>query len=242
MRKDGRSEEELRDIKITKDFIKYAEGSCLFEIGNTKVICTATLEETVPVFLKGKGEGWVTSEYAMIPRACQTRVPRESTKGKKDGRTHEIQRLIGRALRGIIDMKVIGERTIWMDCDVIQADGGTRCASITGSFIALCLALEKLKNRGIIKNIPVKEFVAAVSVGIVDGKSYLDLSYDEDSKADVDMNVVMTDSGKFVEIQGTAEKEPFTGDQMKDLITLADKGIRKLVKKQKEALKGMVKC
>ncbi|MGB2601691.1 MAG: ribonuclease PH [Candidatus Omnitrophota bacterium] len=240
MRSDDRAANSLRKINIEKDYIKYPEGSCLFEVGNTKVICTASVEDGVPVFLKGQGTGWITSEYSMLPRSCQKRVARESSKGKKGGRTHEIQRLIGRALRGVVDLTALGERTIWMDCDVIQADGGTRCASITGSFIALCLALDHLKKQGVFDKLPVRHFIAAVSVGVVDGKSLLDLNYEEDSRAEVDMNVVMTDSDKFVEVQGTAEREPFSQPVMDELMQLAKDGIKSLVDKQKEVLKGVV--
>lgn len=240
MRSDGRAANNLRKINIEKDYIKYPEGSCLFEIGSTKVICTASVEDAVPVFLKGQGTGWITSEYSMLPRSCQKRVARESSKGKKGGRTHEIQRLIGRALRGVVDLSALGERTIWMDCDVIQADGGTRCASITGSFIALCLALDQLKKVGVFDKLPVNHFIAAVSVGIVGGKNLLDLDYGEDSRAEVDMNVVMTDSDKFVEVQGTAEREPFSQTAMDELMRLAKKGIKSLINKQKEALKGII--
>lgn len=239
MRKDGREQDEIRKVKITTDYIKYAEGSCLFETGNTKVICTASVEDGVPVFLRGKGKGWVSSDYAMLPRSCEKRVVREASKGKKAGRTHEIQRLIGRVLRGVVDMSCLGERTVWVDCDVIQADGGTRCASITGSFIALCFALNYMKKAGILKKIPIKNFVAAMSVGMIDGVSCLDLDYEEDSKAEVDMNVVITDSGRFVEIQGTAEKEPFSRGQMNEMLKLAQKGIKKLIVKQKTVLKGV---
>lgn len=240
MRQDGRLANGIRKVSITKDYMKYAEGSCLFEIGNTKVICTASIEPGVPPFMRGRGVGWITSEYGMLPRSCTSRVPRESSKGKKGGRTHEIQRLIGRSMRGVVDMNALGERTIWMDCDVIQADGGTRCASITGSFIALCLALDKLKKDGIFNEIPVDHCVAAVSVGIVDGTSCLDLNYEEDSRAEVDMNVVMTDSGDFVEVQGTAEKEPFSRQELDKMLGLAEKGINKLIEKQKESLKGII--
>ena len=240
MRQDGRLANGMRKVNIQTDYIKYAEGSCLFEIGSTKIICTASIEDGVPPFLKGQGTGWITSEYSMLPRSCQKRVPRESSKGKKGGRTHEIQRLIGRVLRGVINTDVIGERTIWIDCDVMQADGGTRCGSITGSFIALCLALGQLKKRGVFHDLPIKQFVAAVSVGVVGGDNYLDLSYEEDSRAEVDMNIVMTDSDKFVEIQGTAEKEPFSHDQMQGLLDLGKKGIAKLIEKQKEVLKGVL--
>ncbi|MFC1549229.1 ribonuclease PH [Candidatus Omnitrophota bacterium] len=239
MRNDGRKADNLRGIKISTDYIKYAEGSCLFEIGDTKVICTASVEDGVPMFLKGQRKGWITSEYSMLPRSCQKRVSRESSKGKKGGRTHEIQRLVGRTLRGVVDMGALGERTIWLDCDVVQADGGTRCASITGSFVALCLALNMLKKQGIIDSIPVKQSVAAVSVGIIDGESYLDLNYEEDARAEVDMNVVMTDSGKFVEVQGTAEREPFSKDLMDKMLKLAEDGIKNLIKEQKTALKGV---
>lgn len=239
-RRDGREDNELRKIKVTKDYIKYAEGSCLVEIGDTKVITTATIENTVPPFLKGKGTGWVTAEYGMIPRSCKTRVQREAAKGKLGGRTHEIQRLIGRSMRTVVDLKVVGERTLWIDCDVIQADGGTRCASITGSFISLALALEKMCKEGLIKKMPLSDYVAAVSVGIVNGRGVLDLNYDEDSSAEVDMNVIMTGKGKFIEIQGTAEKEPFDKDAMDDLLSLARAGIEELVSIQKKALKGIV--
>lgn len=239
MRTDGRAANALRDVNIKTGFMKFAEGSCLFEIGNTKVICTASIEDGVPPFLRGKGEGWVTAEYAMLPRSCKSRVPRESSKGKVGGRTHEIQRLIGRAMRSVIDMKQIGERTVWLDCDVIQADGGTRCAGVTGSFIALCLALDTLKKRGIVAEIPVASYVAAISVGIVGGEHCLDLNYDEDSSAEVDMNIIMTDAGKFVEIQGTAEREPFSRACMDEMLKLAKKGIDGLIAKQKAALKGV---
>lgn len=239
MRADGRLPNKLRKINIEKDYIKPAEGSCLFEIGNTKVICTATIEESVPRWMKGGGTGWITSEYGMIPRACETRVPRESSIGKKGGRTHEIQRLIGRSMRGVVDMDVLGERTIWLDCDVIQADGGTRCASITGSFIALVLALNKLKKQGQLKEIPVSEFIAAVSVGVIDGTGYLDLAYEEDSRAEVDMNVVMTSKEDFIEVQGTAEGAPFSQEQMDEMLSLGKSGVKELIAEQKEALKGI---
>lgn len=240
MRQDGRLANAIRKVNIKTNYIKYAEGSCLFELGNTKVICTASVEDGVPLFLRGQETGWITSEYGMLPRACQTRVARESTKGKKGGRTHEIQRLIGRTLRSIVDMDVLGERTVWIDCDVIQADGGTRCAGITASFIALSLAFNRLCKQGVLGHIPVKDIIAAVSVGIVDGEVYLDLSYEEDSRAEVDMNVVMTSSGRFVEVQGTAEKKPFEHDQMDKMFKLAKKGIDSLISKQKEALEGVL--
>ena len=231
IRQDGRAHNILRKVKITKNYLKRAEGSCLIEVGETKVICSASVEERVPPFLKGFGEGWITAEYGMLPRSCQTRVSRE--KSSKSGRTFEIQRLVGRSLRAIVDTKSLGERTIAMDCDVVQADGGTRTASITGSFIALADALQTLKKKGLLAKLPIKDFVAATSVGIVDGKMLLDLNYEEDSKAEVDMNVVMVSSGKFVEIQGTAEREPFTQDQMDKLLALAKKGIDELIALQK---------
>lgn len=239
MRNDGRVANALRKVTIKTGFMEYAEGSCLLQAGNTKVICTASVEDGVPPFLRGKGEGWVTAEYGMLPRSCKSRIPRESSKGKAGGRTHEIQRLIGRSMRSVVDLKALGERTIWLDCDVLQGDGGTRCAGVTGSFIALCLAFEAMKTRGILQRIPVREFVAAVSVGIVDGKPCLDLNYEEDSRAEVDMNIIMTGSGKFVEVQGTAEREPFSRSDMDDMIKLAKKGIDGLIAKQKTALKGV---
>lgn len=239
MRSDGRLENGIRKVNITTDYMEYAEGSCLFEIGNTKVICTATVEDGVPLFLRGQGTGWITSEYGMLPRSCQKRIPRESSKGKKGGRTHEIQRLVGRAMRSVVDLDALEERTIWLDCDVIQADGGTRCASISGAFVALALALNKLKKKNVFTEIPVRDFIAAVSVGVVNGKTCLDLAYEEDSNAEVDMNVVMTSSGKFVEVQGTAEGEPFSRDRMDEMIKLAEKGIKSIITKQEAALKGV---
>lgn len=242
-RPDGRKSNELRHLKITKDYIKYAEGSCLIELGDTKVITTATVENTVPSFLKGKGTGWITAEYGMIPRSCRTRVQREAARGKLGGRTMEIQRLIGRSMRSVADMTKIGERTLWIDCDVIQADGGTRCASITGSFISVILALEKMRAQNLIKEIPVSDYVAAISVGMMDGKPILDLNYDEDSNADVDMNIIMTGDGKFIEIQGTAEKEPFSKEDMNKLLALAKEGVDDLIAAQKKVLKGITgKC
>ncbi len=239
LRQDGRANGELRKIKITRNYLKFAEGSCLVEFGNTKVICTATVEEQVPPFLKGKGKGWVTSEYGMLPRSCKTRVPRESSKGKVSGRTHEIQRLIGRALRSVTGLGRLGERTIWMDCDVIQADGGTRTASITGSFVAMVDALNKIYAQGAIDEIPVSDYVAAVSVGIVDGKMCLDLNYEEDSNAQVDMNLVMTAKGKIIEVQGTAEGEPFSEQELEKMLKLASSGIEDIILIQKKALKGI---
>ncbi|OGW05462.1 MAG: ribonuclease PH [Nitrospinae bacterium RIFCSPLOWO2_01_FULL_39_10] len=236
MRVDGRKVNEIRRVKIIRNFIKHAEGSALIEMGDTRVICTATVEETVPPFLRGKGEGWVTAEYSMIPRSARSRIVREASRGKIGGRTHEIQRLIGRALRSVIDLKSLGERTIWIDCDVIQADGGTRTTSITGAYVALYDALYHMKREKMITDMPLRDLVAATSVGIVNGRILLDLNYEEDSKADVDMNVVMTGSGKFIEIQGTAERVPFSKEDSDSLIKLAAKGIRELIKIQKQAI------
>jgi ribonuclease PH len=232
----GRAADELRKITITRGFTKHAEGSVLMEVGDTKVICTVSVEDRVPQFLKGKGEGWITSEYGMLPRATSTRVQRESTKGMPSGRTQEIQRLIGRSLRAVVDMKALGERTLWVDCDVIQADGGTRTASITGAFVALVDALRHMKSQGMFSELPVFDFVAATSVGKVKGAVLLDLAYEEDSSADVDMNIVKTGRGRFVEIQGTAEQTPFDDDEMRKLLAMADKGIQELIKLQKKAL------
>lgn len=233
MRVDGRRPEELRPIKITRNFIKHAEGSVLIEIGDTKVICTATIEEKVPPFLKDQKKGWITAEYAMIPRSALSRIARESSSGRVGGRTHEIQRLIGRALRSIADLSAIGERTFWMDCDVIQADGGTRTASITGAYIALSDAINyAIKNRLIERN-PLKDYLAAVSVGIVKGEIVLDLCYAEDSQAEVDMNIVMTGSGRLVEVQGTAETVPFSKEDMDKMMVFAGKGIERLIEIQK---------
>lgn len=236
MRADGRKANEIRKVKIVRNFIKHAEGSSLIEIGDTRVICTATVEETVPTFLKGKGRGWVTAEYSMIPRSVRSRITRESSRGKIGGRTHEIQRLIGRALRTVVDLKSLGERTVWIDCDVIQADGGTRTASITGACVALYDAFRFMKREKMIEDIPLKDFVAATSVGIVNEKIMLDLNYEEDSKADVDMNIVMTGSGKFIEIQGTAERHPFSKEDTDSLIKMAVKGIKELIKIQKTVI------
>jgi ribonuclease PH len=237
MREDGRSNSSLRQVKITRRFIKYAEGSCLIELGNTKVACTATVEEKVPPFLKGSGSGWISAEYGMLPRSCSQRIPREAARGRISGRTQEIQRLIGRSLRAVVDLTKIGERTIWIDCDVLQGDGGTRTASITGGFVALLDCLEKLRKDKLFEKLPVNDYVAATSVGICNGNLLLDLSYAEDSKACVDMNVVMTGKGKFVEIQGTAEKEPFSKRQMEDLLDLASRGIKGLIEIQKKILR-----
>jgi len=235
-RNDGRALDQIRPVRITTDYIKFAEGSCLIELGQTRVICTASVEETVPPFLKGSGSGWVTAEYGMLPRSCQSRVPR----GKDSGRTHEIQRLVGRSLRSIIELKGFGERTIWIDCDVLQADGGTRTASLTGSFIALALALEKIRKAGLIRAIPLKDTVAATSVGMFNGDALLDLCYEEDSKAEVDMNVVMTGSEKFIEIQGTAERRPFDREQMDKMLSFAKKGVAELTAIQKKTLGGII--
>ena len=240
MRNNKRKHDEMRTVRIQPNFIEFAEGSCLFEIGNTKVICTASVEEGVPPFLRGKGKGWITSEYGLLPRSCKTRVSRESSKGKQSGRTHEIQRLVGRSLRSVVDMRLLGERTIWIDCDVIQADGGTRCASITGSFIALCLALGWMKNKGLIKEVNIKHFVAAISAGVHNGKILLDLDYSEDSTADVDMNLVMTDRGNFIEVQGTAEGQSFSAEEMDSLVKVGQKGIFELIEKQRAVLEGVV--
>jgi ribonuclease PH len=233
MRPDGRKENEIRSVKIQRDFIENAEGSVLISIGNTRVICTATIEEKVPHFLKDQKRGWVTAEYSMLPRATHTRTLRESTTGKISGRTHEIQRLIGRALRSVVDLSGIGERTIWVDCDVMQADGGTRTASITGAFICLADALKYAVRNGLIQKSPLRDYLAAVSVGVVRGNPMVDLCYSEDSIAEVDMNVVMTGDGRFVEIQGTAEGVPFSKGTLNMLIDLAEKGINNLIKIQK---------
>jgi ribonuclease PH len=240
MRQDGRLANGIRKVKITPDFIKYAEGSCLIEMGDTRVVCTASVEDGVPRFLRGQGVGWITAEYGMLPASCQSRVSRESTRGKKTGRTHEIQRLIGRSMRLACDMNLLGERTIWLDADVLQADGGTRCASITGSFVALALAFNKLKKRGSMDVIPLKHFIAAISVGMVDGQPFLDLAYEEDSRADVDMNVIMTDADEFVEVQGTAEGAAFSREEMDKMLELAHRGIRRLIEAQKEILEKSI--
>jgi ribonuclease PH len=235
-RLDGRDADKIRKITITRNYNKYAEGSCLIELGNTRVVCTASVEESVPPFLKNTGSGWVTAEYGMLPRSCQTRIQR----GKDSGRTHEIQRLIGRSLRAVCEIKKIGERTIWIDCDVLQADGGTRTASVTGSFIALVDALHKLKEQGLIQTLCLKDIVAATSVGIVNGSLLLDLTYNEDSQAEVDMNVVMTGSSQLIEIQGTAERKTFSKEQMDAMLNLAKNGIAQLVEIQRKTLKGVL--
>jgi ribonuclease PH len=235
-RSDNRTPEQLRPIQILPDFISTAEGSVLIEVGNTRVICTASVEESVPSFMRNMGRGWVTAEYSMLPRSTLTRTPRDVNKGRPSGRTHEIQRLIGRSLRAVIDLVRLGERTVWVDCDVIQADGGTRTASITGAFIALGLALEKLVAAGTLTSVPLRDFVAAVSLGIVDGEMMLDLSYEEDSRADVDMNFVMTAGHKIVEIQATAEHRVFDEQQLSQMIALARTGIDQLISKQQAVL------
>jgi len=232
----NRSAGDLRPVRFTRHFTRHAEGSVLVEMGDTRVLCTASVEEKVPPFLKGKGQGWVTAEYGMLPRATNTRGAREAAQGKQSGRTQEIQRLIGRSLRAVTDLQKLGERQVTLDCDVLQADGGTRCASITGAMVAFADAVAGLKKAGLVAEDPIRDFVAAVSVGIVDGKPVLDLDYVEDSNCDTDMNVVMTGAGHFVEIQGTAEREPFTREQMTKLLDLASAGIERLVQMQQEAL------
>ena len=235
-RVDGRQIDEPRRVVITPRFLKHAEGSVLIEVGDTKVICAATVEDKVPPFLKGKGSGWVTAEYSMLPRSSKERIPREAAKGKLSGRTQEIQRLIGRSLRAVIDLPKLGERTIWIDCDVVQADGGTRTASISGAFVALALALRAARKPGSLTPIPIRDHVAATSVGIVNEAALLDLNYEEDSKAEVDMNVVMTGSGELVEVQGTAESRPFAKNTLLEMLELAGSGIEKLIAIQREVL------
>jgi ribonuclease PH len=238
MRPDGRENNEIREVKIRRNFIDVAEGSVLMEMGNTRVICTATIEDRVPPFLKDQKRGWITAEYCMLPRATPSRTLRESSAGRISGRTHEIQRLIGRALRSVVDLSLLGERTIWIDCDVIQADGGTRTAAITGSFICLSDALRYALRNGLIEKIPIKDYLAAISVGIVNGEPRLDLCYLEDSVAEVDMNVVMTGSGRFVEIQGTAEGMTFSRTTLDSLLMLAEEGIHNLIGMQKKLMEG----
>lgn len=239
MRPDGRKAGQLRPVKILPSYIKTADGSVLIAMGDTKVICTAKLEDRVPPFLRNTARGWITAEYGMLPGSSETRIGREASRGKVGGRTHEIQRLIGRSLRSIADLHCLGERTIWVDCDVIQADGGTRTASITGAYVALVEATRKWRQRGVFATDPIKDSVAAVSIGIVDGKVLLDLCYAEDSKADVDMNFVMTGSGKFIEVQGTAETKPFTKRQMERMAEIAQSGIRELLKAQKKVIASL---
>jgi ribonuclease PH len=233
MRSDNRAPNQLRETKLTPNYLPHAEGSVFIEAGRTRVICTASVEDRVPPFLRNTGKGWVTAEYGMLPRATSTRTQREASAGKVGGRTQEIQRLIGRALRSVTNLPALGERTIWLDCDVIQADGGTRTASITGAFVALALACEKMRERDMLRAIPISDYVAATSVGIVDGEPLLDLAYDDDSRAEVDMNIVKTGAGRFIEVQGTAEGQPFSRDALNSLLDLADIGIRQLIDKQR---------
>jgi ribonuclease PH len=235
-RSDNRTADQIRPVNIVPEFIHTAEGSALIEIGNTRVICTASIEETVPQFMRNTGKGWITAEYSMLPRATLTRTPREVSKGRPSGRTHEIQRLLGRSLRAVSDLQRLGERTIWIDCDVIQADGGTRTASITGAFVALGLALEKLVQAGTLTTVPLRDYVAAISVGIVDGEILLDLCYEEDSRADVDMNFVMTAGRKLVEVQATAEHQVFDEGQLAKMLNLAGQGVQALIAKQQAIL------
>ena len=235
-RSDNRAADQMRPVSIQPDFIHTAEGSVLIEVGNTRVICTASIEDTVPPFLRNTGKGWISAEYSMLPRSTLTRTPREVSKGRPSGRTHEIQRLIGRSLRAVTDLERLGERTIWIDCDAIQADGGTRTASITGAFVALGLALEKMVEGGTLSSVPLRDFVAAVSLGIVDGEILLDLSYEEDSRAEVDMNFVMTAGRKLVEVQATAERQAFDEKQLDKMLTLARQGVDELITKQQAVL------
>jgi ribonuclease PH len=235
-RSDKRAADQLRPVNITPDFISTAEGSALIEMGNTRVICTASVEETVPPFLRNSGKGWITSEYGMLPRSTLTRSARESAKGKQSGRTQEIQRLIGRSLRAVADLNRLGERSIFIDCDVIQADGGTRTASITGAFVALGLALQRLVDAGTLTVAPIKDYIAAISIGIVDGEILLDLNYEEDSRADVDMNLVMTAGNKLVEVQATAEHQVFDDTQLAKMMSMARQGIQSLITRQQALL------
>jgi ribonuclease PH len=240
-RLDGRLADAVRPTRLTPGVAVHAEGSVLIEIGLTRVICTASVEDRVPPFMRGSGKGWVTAEYGMLPRATSTRTTREATAGKVGGRTQEIQRLIGRSLRSVITLAEVGERTIWVDCDVLQADGGTRTASITGGFVALVLALERLREQAVLARVPVTDYVAATSVGIVAGTPLLDLAYGEDSRADVDMNIVKTSDGRYIEVQGTAEAQPFSRSEMDTLLALADVGIRTLVERQREIVGKILK-
>lgn len=238
-RSDNRAPDQMRPVNIVPDFISTAEGSALIEVGNTRVICTASIEETVPSFMRGSGKGWITAEYSMLPRSTLTRTPREASRGRQSGRTHEIQRLIGRALRAVVDLKQLGERTITLDCDVIQADGGTRTASITGAFVALGLAMSKLVEAGTLSSAPVRDYVAAISVGIVEGEVLLDLAYEEDSQAEVDLNYVMTGGHKIVEVQATAERHPFDEAQLKKMMDFAARGIESLIASQRSVLRAL---
>jgi len=240
MRAHERRWNEIRKITITRDFLKYPGGAVLIEMGNTKIICTATIEDTVPAFLRNTGKGWLTAEYSMIPMSTQSRTPRESTRGRVGGRTHEIQRLIGRSLRAVTALGSFGEKTIYIDCDVIQADGGTRTASITGAFVALVDLFRSLKQRGVVKEIPVDDYVSAVSVGIVDSQIYLDLEYEEDARAEVDMNFIMTGRGLFIEVQGTAEEAPFSREILDKMTDVAVQGIADITKKQMEVLGKLI--
>lgn len=237
MRIDGRKNEQIRPVKVTRNYTKYAEGSVYIEVGDTKVLCNVSVEERVPQFLKGSGEGWITAEYNMLPRSTGTRKVRDIARLKLDGRTMEIQRLIGRALRSVVDLKALGERTLWIDCDVIQADGGTRTTSISGAFIAMVDAINKIHKTKPFKVYPIRNFVAATSVGILNGEKILDLCYEEDSKAMVDMNIIMTDEGEFVEVQGTGEEKPFSRGELNELLDLGEKGIKQVIQVQKDSLK-----
>jgi ribonuclease PH len=240
-RLDGRAPDAVRDTRITPDFTMHAEGSVLIEVGRTRVICTASIEDRVPPFLRGTGKGWVTAEYGMLPRATSTRSQREASAGKVGGRTQEIQRLIGRSLRSVTTLTEVGERALWVDCDVIQADGGTRTAAITGGFVALVLAFERLRQQGAIPRVPITDYVAATSVGVIDGTPMLDLAYEEDSRAEVDMNVVKTSDGRFIELQGTAETKPFDRAGLDALLALADRGIQQLIGRQREIVGNVLK-
>jgi ribonuclease PH len=237
---DGRQAAEIRPVTITVNYLKHAEGSVLIEVGDTKVLCAASVEERVPPHVKGTGKGWVTAEYALLPRSTHSRSVRESARGKIGGRTHEIQRLIGRSLRSVVDLAGLGERTVWIDCDVIQADGGTRTASVTGGFLALVLALNGLCQKKLIEKIPIIDYLAAISVGKVQGEALLDLNYHEDSQAEVDMNVVMTGQGCFVEVQGTAEDRPFSSEELQCFLDLSARGIAELIEQEKEILRGVL--
>lgn len=238
MRSDERSKGEIRPVNLVPDVNKYAEGSVLIQCGDTQVLCTATVEEKIPPFLKGTGQGWVTAEYSMLPRATSVRNIREAARGRMGGRTHEIQRLIGRVLRSVVDLDQLGERTIWLDCDVLQADGGTRTAAVTGAFIAMVRAMQWLVREEELEQVPVTDYLAAVSVGIVDGEPMLDLQFEEDRRAAVDMNIVMTGSGRYVELQGTAEKQPFAPEELESLLALAKQGITRLIDQQRQVLGG----
>lgn len=236
LRGDGRADDQMRPIEMRTQYLRFAEGSVLIEAGHTKVICAATVEDRVPPFLKGRGSGWVTAEYALLPRSTAERTPRESSKGQIGGRTHEIQRLIGRSMRSVVDLRALGERTVWLDCDVIQADGGTRTTAINGAFVAMCLALAHLRDAGTLRGWPVVDWLGATSVGVVDGRTLLDLCYEEDARAGVDMNVVQTGDGRFVEIQGTAEQTPFSKAELDRLLALAKTGIDLISERQRQAL------